>query len=159
MRRGTHTHEQSQRRAFKFGFRYTHFLYALSPRPPHRLLATSAEFCLAAAQDPNDCESVQFVSGLELGLWNASRHALSPLRAGGSSGQAGALEEAAHASNGSADARRLLLSYGVNDCEAKVAHIPLEQVWELLRPVDGEHDVCGSDDSRRRSQAKLNLKS
>ena len=52
--------------AFTFGFDYTHFLYALSPRPPHRLVASSAEFCLASAQDGADCESVQFVSGLAL---------------------------------------------------------------------------------------------
>ena len=50
--------------AFTFGYDYTHFLYALSPVPPHRLLGSSAEFCLASAQDPHDCESVQFVSGL-----------------------------------------------------------------------------------------------
>ena len=59
----------------------------------------------------------------------------------GAAGGAGAPGPAPRggASNGSA---RLLLTYGVNDCEAKVAHLPLEQVWNLLKPVDGERGVC-----------------
>jgi hypothetical protein len=36
----------------------------------------------------------------------------------------------------------LLLSYGINDCEAKVARIPIAQVWGMLRPLDGEVGVC-----------------
>ena len=39
--------------------RYTHFFYTLSPSAPHRVLATSAEWCLPAAQDDADCESIQ----------------------------------------------------------------------------------------------------
>ena len=51
---------------FQFGALYTHFLYTMQPHPPFRLLGTSAEFCIGASQDAGDCESVQFVSGLEL---------------------------------------------------------------------------------------------
>ena len=29
----------------------------------------------------------------------------------------------------------VLLSYGVNDCEARLAALPLERVWGLLRPL------------------------
>ena len=44
---------------FAFGYRYTHFFYAISADPPHQLLATSAEFCIGSLQDQTDCESVQ----------------------------------------------------------------------------------------------------
>ena len=36
----------------------------------------------------------------------------------------------------------LLLSYGINDCEAKVAKMPMSSVWSMLMPLDGEHDSC-----------------
>ena len=51
---------------FQFGAMYTHFFYTVQPHPPYRMLATTAEFCIEAAQDRGDCESVQFVSGLAL---------------------------------------------------------------------------------------------
>ena len=92
-----------------WGFQYTHFLYALEPHAPFRVIATSREFCVAAEQDTSDCESIQFVSGL----------AVAP---GGST---------------------LLLSYGVNDCEAKVSKMPLERVWRMLQPLRGLGGVCG----------------
>ena len=44
----------------------THFFYTIQPHPPYRMLATTAEFCIEADQDSEDCESVQFVSGLVL---------------------------------------------------------------------------------------------
>ena len=53
-----------RKQPFKFGFRYTHFWYALEARPPFSVISASAEFCLASPQDSKDCESVQFVSGL-----------------------------------------------------------------------------------------------
>ena len=96
-------------RTFMWGFQYTHFLYALEPHAPFRVIATSREFCVAAEQDASDCESIQFVSGL----------AVAP---GGST---------------------LLLSYGVNDCEAKVSKMPLERVWRMLQPLRGLGGVCG----------------
>lgn len=96
-------------RTFRFGTQYTHFWYALSTRPPHRMLASSAEFCIQAAQDPTDCESVQFVSGI-------TRHG---------------------------DSESIILSYGINDCEAQFADIALERVWEMLIPFDG--DSCEYD--------------
>ena len=40
------------------------------------------------------------------------------------------------------NAGSLLLSYGVNDCEAKVGRIPLAQVWSMLQPLDGVADSC-----------------
>lgn len=56
---------------FQFGFYYTHFFYTLEPHPPHRMLATSSEFCLSAAHEPADCESVQFISGITLNATSA----------------------------------------------------------------------------------------
>jgi len=32
---------------------------------------------------------------------------------------------------------RLLLSYGVNDCEGMLAELALERVWRMLIPLDG----------------------
>lgn len=87
---------------FKWGFQYTHFLYALEPYPPFRVVATSREFCIAAEQNATDCESIQFVSGLTVAR-------------GGST---------------------LILSYGVNDCEAKASGLPLGRVWDMLQPLD-----------------------
>ena len=32
--------------------------------------------------------------------------------------------------------RRLVLSFGANDCEAKLGWVRLEQIWEMLRPLE-----------------------
>jgi len=109
----------AERQPFHFGFRYTHFFYTLSPTPPHELLATSAEFCISAPHAPHDCESVQFVSGL----------AVQPRR-GGSRGAAGD-------SGG-----RLMLSFGVNDCQARLGFLALKELWKLLEPVPGASAAC-----------------
>ena len=90
--------------------------------PPFRLLATSNEWCIGSAQAPGDCESVQFVSGIEL-----------EARAG--AGDAGSEHEAPAG-------ERLLMSYGINDCEAKLAKMPMDKVWAMLRPLKGEEGVC-----------------
>ena len=104
-----------RKQPFVFGFRYTHFWYTLQPKPPFGVLAASHEFCIASPQDPQDCESVQFVSGLE-------KHP-----------------------NGS-----VLMAYGVNDCEARVATMSLSKIWKMLKPLDGRakrRGVCASVDS------------
>ncbi len=61
--------------------------------------------------------------------------AFRPLRAG----VGRARSPASAAASGRA---RLLLSYGVNDCEAKVATLSLDRVWAMLKPLGGENDVC-----------------
>ena len=98
---------------FHFGYHYTHFWYALDAAAPHDLVATSGEWCIGAAQDAEDCESVQFVSGLSV---------TEPRRAG----------------RGPA----VVLAYGVNDCEARLGTLPQEGVWDALRPVPGRDAVC-----------------
>ena len=108
-----------------------HFFYTLQPTPPYRLLATSEEFCIGAEQDATDCESVQFVSGIEI---EARKDA------GKASGREGGGGDRSRAKLPS----QLLLSYGINDCEARIARMPLEQVWAMLRPLAGEIGVCGS---------------
>lgn len=40
---------------------------------------------------------------------------------------------------------RLLLSYGVNDCEAKVGAIELEKVWASLVPL-GQESLCAASE-------------
>ena len=79
------------------------------------------------------CERVQFVSGIvaeEEGLVEAAHAAWSNATraAGGTWAQEG---------------QALLLSYGVNDCEARVARISLSHVRRLLRPLsDSSGTVC-----------------
>lgn len=102
---------------FMWGFHYTHFFYAVEAHAPFRVVATSGEFCLEAAQDKRDCESIQFVSGL----------ALAP----------SAPTSGAAAGVGSGRGTNLLMSYGVNDCEAKVGSVGLDRVWSMLEPLAG----------------------
>ena len=85
--------------AFRWGHHYTHFFYALTPHFPFEMMGVSVEFCIASKQNPQDCESVQFITGLAL--------------------------------RGST----LLMAYGVNDCEAKIARLPISRVFELLKPL------------------------
>ena len=84
---------------------------ALASTPPFRVVAASAEFCLAAPQDSADCESVQFVSGLGLDT---------------------ARPTATVAAGGGDREQRILLTYGVNDCEARLATLPAKTVWSML---------------------------
>ena len=80
----------------------------MEARAPWRTVATSGEFCLAADGAPTDCESVQFISSVEL-----------------------------------QEPQTLLLAYGVNDCQAKVARLSLERVWRMLRPLAASAgDAC-----------------
>lgn len=43
---------------------YTHQFFTISASPPFRLLALSPEFCFSSAQDPSDCENIQYASTL-----------------------------------------------------------------------------------------------
>jgi hypothetical protein len=98
--------------AFMWGFQYTHFFYALEPHAPFRVVATSSEFCLQSQQNATDCESIQFVSGLSVAIDPEDPSGTKPPQA-------------------------LLLSYGVNDCEAKVARFALARAWKMLIPLRG----------------------
>ena len=111
---------------FQFGSEYMHFFYTLAPTPPHQLLATSAEFCVGAAQAPHDCESVQFIAGLALqaGAQRALQTGQPELRRGRSNGS------------------RLVLSLGVNDCEAKLGLVLMQRVWKLLQPLPPAEAPC-----------------
>ena len=104
------------RQPFRWGYEYSHVLYAISNEPPYHLLATSAELCFASPQRRSEngtavsthgCESVQMATGLAEGP---------RLRTTEQSSQ-------------------LLLAYGANDCEAKLALVPLSWVWSALIPL------------------------
>ena len=97
--------DSDNRTSFMWGFQYTHFFYALEPYAPFRVMATSKEFCLSSEQNASDCESIQFVSGVQL------------------------------ADSGTNFSQQLLLSYGVNDCEAKVTKVPLVRALRMLQPL------------------------
>ena len=118
---------------FQFGYGYTHFFYTMEAKPPYRTLATSNEWCIGSEQDPNDCESVQFVSGIALTADGPA--------AADASGTAGAAAGVAPVGAGE-QAGTLLLSYGINDCEARIARMDMARVWAMLRPLEGEADVC-----------------
>jgi hypothetical protein len=92
---------------FQFGYFYTHFFYTVQSAAPHRMTATTGEFCIGSAQDASDCESAQFVSGMVV----------------------------------DAPGEKLLLTFGVNDCEAKFGTVPLRQVGRMLSALPGEA-VC-----------------
>ena len=101
-----------RRQPFAFGFRYTHFWYALDAKPPFAIVGASPEFCLASPQDAAECESVQFISGLA--------HEAAPGTANHSGGPT------------------LLLAYGVNDCEARVmwsCSAVCKEFWVTVRNV------------------------
>jgi len=102
-----HTDRLRRRQPFAFGFRYTHFFYALDPHPPFATAAASGEFCIGAPQDARDCESVQFISGIAL----------------------------KQDTGDDASASTLLLTFGVNDCEARLGSLPISEVWKMLRPL------------------------
>ena len=109
---------------------------ALSARPPFTTLAASAEFCIGSPQDPEDCESVQFVSGM------ATVPAVTASGGG----------PAPNASAGAPSS--LMLTYGVNDCEARVGTLPLAKVWAMLRPLPPLADADGKsedDEGMRRA--------
>ena len=36
----------------------------------------------------------------------------------------------------------LLIAYGINDCEAKLATMRMTDVWAQLRPLSGEASAC-----------------
>ena len=39
----------------------------------------------------------------------------------------------------------LSFTYGVNDCEGKLATITLGRVWEMLQPLGNESDACATN--------------
>ena len=97
-----------KRQPFKFGYRYSHFFYALAASPPFETVAASGEFCIGLPQDVKDCESVQFISGLTR--------------------------------DRSPEGGTLLLSYGVNDCEARLGTMPLRDAVAMLHPLQLEDE-------------------
>ena len=127
---------------FMFGYDYTHFFYTLSPVPPYQLLSTSAEFCAGSMQDGNDCESVQFISGLAFGASNLSDAAAGNTGGTGDGPGAGDAGDAGDiARDGAGD---IVLSFGVNDCESRLGRIGLARVWSMLVPLPCTTPPCAA---------------
>ena len=116
---------------FLFGADYDHYFFTVSPTAPFEPLGVSDDFCLGSASAAGDCERVQFVSGIALEQAHAEAAHTAWLNA-------------THAAGGTwaQDGVALLLSYGVNDCEARVARISLDHVRRLLRPLPDSTTVC-----------------
>lgn len=107
-----HFHRKDGVPPFRWGSEYEHFFYSMAPTPPFRMLAKSRPFCIrAAGTKPAHqtvacvCESVQFISGLALAVDD------------------GRVEESISSTG------RLVLAYGVNDCEAKLGSVAMRDVW------------------------------
>lgn len=106
-------------KTFRWGSSYTHFFYAMEHYHPFRMLATSGEFCLSSEQDGADCESIQYVSGIT--SWS------SPTRS----------------ANMMTRTEGVVLAYGLNDCETRVAKLSLERIWQMLRPLKAAASIAG----------------
>lgn len=113
---------------FMFGYDYQHYFYTLSATPPHHMIGKSASFCIASAQDKQACESIQFISGISLTT---------------------SCRDTAQDRDRTLDSKAcLLLSYGINDCEAKIGHLALRRVWEMLKPLHNSSGACVDVSSR-----------
>ena len=112
--------------------------------------ATSAEFCIASTQDGSDCESVQFISGIVQQIQMAPDPASNPTPHPTSSGSdptkpahpADATDPAGSSADSASAASNLLLSYGVNDCEAKIGAVSMRRLWRMLVPLPDERAAC-----------------
>jgi len=54
-----------QMEAGKFGHHYTQFWFTYNMKPPFRITRMSPEFCFQSDQDSEDCDSIQFVTGMQ----------------------------------------------------------------------------------------------
>jgi len=100
---------------------YTHFFIALQDRPPFTMLGVSREWCLAHEESFQSgkevlCEGVQFISGLAF------------------------VGEGLAVSDGDADGKQqhkppqqVVLSYGVMDCDARLANFKFQSVLKSIR--------------------------
>mmetsp|Transcript_36696 Transcript_36696/g.86580 ORF Transcript_36696/g.86580 Transcript_36696/m.86580 type:complete len:89 (-) Transcript_36696:1080-1346(-) len=83
-------------------------------------------------QDGDDCESVQFISGLAFAQASPSH---------------GTPDQAGDIGDGAGDTPRageIVLSFGVNDCESRLGRIDLAQVWRMLVPLPCATPPCAA---------------
>ena len=137
---------------YRWGYNYSHFFYTLAPRWPHRMLATSGEWCIPSRRvvddpvaeestpawhtrhhHPGACEAVQFVSGLAART-RASLAQHEPDEDGNS----------AEAKGGTDGLRptRIVLAWGANDCEALVGVVAMRNIWSALVPLESNSSSC-----------------
>lgn len=96
---------------FRWGFDYMHAFYLLDPRSDYRIRATSSEFCIAAE------------APLRRSQWD-TRPACESIQMVMGIAQAGDEPRSS-----------LLLSYGANDCKAKLGFVSLERLEAMLVPL------------------------
>jgi hypothetical protein len=133
---------------FDFGAHYTHFFYAMQPCAPFAVVAVSEEFCLEAQGAPGDCESVQFISGLE--HLAASSEVLEVPAAAYSEDSSSVQMQVK--SEPRQTGEELLLSYGVNDCEAKAGRVRVDRILSMLKPI--AHDATAKSQREYRARDK-----
>mmetsp|Transcript_123293 Transcript_123293/g.343333 ORF Transcript_123293/g.343333 Transcript_123293/m.343333 type:complete len:491 (-) Transcript_123293:29-1501(-) len=98
---------------------YTHFFLAFADTPPFGMLGVSREWCLAHEETFQTgkevlCEGVQFVSGLALSHSNE------------------------------AQSSSLVMTYGVMDCDARIAQIPLRTALKAIKFRAGQPRAGGA---------------
>jgi hypothetical protein len=108
-------HDRKPNAYAKFGHHYTHALFTVSASPPYELRRLSAEFVLPRAAKP----------------------AAVPASATSTTGEEDDAEIIQFASGLEVvDGNRIILAYGINDCEAAIAEVSLDEAMaHWLRPV------------------------
>jgi hypothetical protein len=93
------------------GTHYTHafFTLLLVNQSSYQLSRLSNEIIIPSFHRPEQAETIQFMSGIEL--------------------------------VGDDKSGRLLISYGINDCEGAIFGMKMERVQEMLRPVKAGQQV------------------
>lgn len=103
----------------RFGHHYTHAFFTIPDMPPYHLQRLSQELLLLPATAPpsanqDNPEVIQFWSGIE---WAATDTSTSDKKRD-----------------------RLVLSYGINDCEGATRFLDWSYIDYLLQPVPLHHD-------------------
>jgi hypothetical protein len=115
-----HFHRPHDRRPnpyARFGHHYTHALYTVSDSPPYRLTSLSAEFVLPRAVAGPDRNNAADDADAEIIQFSSGLEVVE-------------------------EEDRILISYGINDCEAAIVTVSLEYALQtLLRPVEAGTQV------------------
>jgi hypothetical protein len=101
-------------RVFYSRTQYTNFFYSFQDSPPFAVQAVSTEFCLSRSRNPEIKKRKKRM------LFCETLQILMGLEVN---------EERTH----------FILTYGVNDCDARLAMVKIDAVFKLLRDVETEH--------------------
>lgn len=116
-----------------WGHHYTQLMLTLDARPPFAVRRVGPEWCFPALKTstsrPDDCESIQFVCGMELTQ-------ISPAHLSRTAAKQGRSDVRSKSYSSSEKREALRFSYGVNDCATGIAEVLLDEALRGLRSVD-----------------------